>query len=191
MSYTRSNGKITFSYDDTQLVKDFLESGHDLVPIATGQDGAPLLEERSRLFPFIDDPDEVTSDMMDRIWATAYAETVEELDMLLPRNWSDESYALSSTANAVMTMSIHDDNLYATVDIIALDAFLRERLILGALREWFKGVEAGNLVEKVDTNIANLRKEMAPKIRRMILVLHRKVLRNPFSISVDVEESES
>lgn len=190
MAYTRANGKVTFSYVAADLVKDFIESGHNLVPIATGQDGHPLLEERSRVFPFIDDPDEVTVAMMERLWRTSYAEVVEELESLLPRSVTGEDGELSGETNATFDISIWDDNLYNEHDIVSLDRYIRERLIFGALKAWFRQAESGDtggLVQRVEDNILDLRKNTAATLRRMALVLHRNVLRNPMSISVDID----
>lgn len=192
MGYTRSNGKVTFAYNSADLVKDFLESGHNIVPIATAQDGHALLEERSRIFPFVDDADEVTTEMMGRLWRTSYAEVVEELEMLLPRSVVGEDGELDPTPDATFDISIWDDNLYNEHDIVSLDRYIRERLIFGALKAWFRNAESGDtggLVKRVEDNILDLRKGTAETLRRMALVLHRKVLRNPFSISVDIDPS--
>lgn len=185
--HTRVNGRIVFSFDGERLVKDFLETGHNLVPIATGNDGHTLMEERSRIFPFVDDPDEVTASMMARLWKAAYAEVSEELEMLLPRSVAEGSTQISN-----MSLAVKDDNLYNEHDIEALDRFIHERLVLAALKAWFRMAESGDsggLVARVEDNIESLRKGAAPMLRRMALVLHRKVLRNPFSISVDVEDT--
>lgn len=192
MAYTRNNGKVTFAYEAASLVKDFLESGHNLVPIATAQDGHALLEERSRIFPFVDDPDEVTSEMMGRLWRTSYAEVVEELEMLLPRSVVGEDGELSPEPDANFSISIWDDNLYNEHDLVSLDRYIRERLIFSALKAWFRNAESGDtggLVARVEENIQDLRKNTAATLRRMALVLHRKVLRNPLSISVDIDTS--
>lgn len=185
MGYIRDGRCIKFSYGCTQLMRSFLEFGNDIVPIGTNQDGSADLDGRSKAFPFVDDPDEVSSEMIVGLFSKSYSRIALVLSDLLMRSASDDGNIMSGSEGAELSISIHDDNLYNEHDIESLDSYIGMTLPYGALNNWFIQTSSG-LSEVTSAVMDSSERSIIPTVDKMTRILKRKTLRNPFTISTEI-----